>query len=66
MKEYDFWEIVEKVVPPPTNPQDLEIHQKKEIKAQWVILDVIKDHLIPHLSKKRKNKEMFDSLVGLF
>jgi hypothetical protein len=33
LKEYDFWEIVEKVVPPPTNPPYLEVHHKEEIKA---------------------------------
>jgi hypothetical protein len=66
LKEYDLWEIVDKVVPPPTDPQALAAHQKKEIKAQWVILDVVKDHLIPHLSEKKTTKEMFDALVSLF
>jgi uncharacterized protein YehS (DUF1456 family) len=66
LKEYDLWEIVDKVVLPPTDPQDLAVHQKKEIKSQWVILDSVKDHLIPHLSEKKMTKEMFDALVGLF
>jgi hypothetical protein len=29
-------------------------------------LDLVKDHLIPHLSEKKTTKEMFDALVGLF
>jgi hypothetical protein len=66
LKEYDLWEIVDKVVPPPTDLQDLAAHEKKEIKSQWVILDAVKDHLIPHLSEKKMTKEMFDALVGLF
>jgi hypothetical protein len=41
---------VYKVVVPPTNPVDLTIYQKKEIKAEWVLLDSVKDHLIPRLS----------------
>jgi hypothetical protein len=65
-KEYDIWELVDKVVPPPIDPTTLESHNKKEIKAQRVILDSVKDHLIPHLSEKKMTKELFDALVGLF
>jgi hypothetical protein len=66
LKECDLWEITEKVVPTPTNPKELVAHEKKEIKSKWVILDIVKDHLIPHLSKKNIFKEMFDDLVILF
>ena len=66
LREYDLWELVEKVVVPQTNPADLEVHQKKEIKFEWLLLDSVKDHLIPHLSEKNITKEMFDVLVGLF
>jgi hypothetical protein len=66
LNEYDFWAIVEKVAPPPIDPQDFLAHEKKEIKAQGVILDAMKDRLIPHLSKKKMDKEIFDALVGLF
>jgi hypothetical protein len=66
LKEYDLWELVDKVVVPPTDPTALEAHKKKEIKAERVILDSVKDHLIPHLSEKKMTKEMFDALVGLF
>jgi hypothetical protein len=31
-----------------------------------VILDAVKDHLIPHLSEKKTAKEMFDALVSLY
>jgi hypothetical protein len=57
---------VDKVVVPPTDLTTLEAHEKKEIKVERVILDSVKDHLIPHLSKKKTTKEMFDALVGLF
>jgi hypothetical protein len=40
--------------------------KKKEIKIERVILDSVKDHLIPHLSKKKTTKYMFDALAGLF
>jgi hypothetical protein len=66
LKKYDHWERVEKVVIPLTDPQDLVVQQKKDIKSHQVILDSVKDHLIPHLSKKNMAKEIIDSLVGLF
>jgi hypothetical protein len=55
-KEYDLWELVDKVITPPTDPPTLETHNKKEIKAHRVILDLVKDHLILHLSKNKTSK----------
>jgi hypothetical protein len=63
LKEYDLWELVDKVVVPPIYLVALTAHEKKEIKVERVILDSVKDHLIPHLSKKNMVKEMFDALV---
>jgi hypothetical protein len=56
LKEYDLWELVDKVVVPLIDPTTLEAHNKKEIKAKRVLLDFVKDHLIPHLSKKKTPK----------
>jgi hypothetical protein len=36
------------------------------VKAKQVILDAMKDHLIPHISEKKIMKEMFDALVSLY
>jgi hypothetical protein len=36
------------------------------VKAKWVLLDYVKDHLIPHIFKKKKAKEMYEALVGLY
>jgi hypothetical protein len=40
--------------------------EKKDIKSQRVILDVVKDHLIPHVAEKQSAREMFKALVDLF
>jgi hypothetical protein len=66
LKEYDLWELVEKVVVPPTYLMDLETHEKKEIIYERVILDSVKDNLIPHLSANNMTKDMFDASIGLF
>ena len=41
-------------------------HQKDSIKAQRIIADSIKDHLILYVSSKKTLKEMFDSLRKLY
>jgi hypothetical protein len=64
--EYDLWELVEKVVVPLTYLITLEVHEKKEIKVERAILDLVEDHLIPHLSEKNLAKDTFYGLVGLF
>ena len=66
LKEHDLWEIVEKVVPVPTNVALKEAHEKMNIKAQRVIMGAMKDHLIPHLVEKQSAIEMFKALVDLF
>jgi hypothetical protein len=43
-----------------------EKHQKDSIKAQRIIADSIKDHLILYVSSKKTLKEMFDSLRKLY
>ena len=37
-----------------------------EGKAKRIIIDSVKDHLIPHISGLQSAKKMFDGLVGLF
>jgi hypothetical protein len=66
LEENDLKEYVEGVVPSPTDPQELATHKKKEVKAKRVLLESVKDHLIPHISEKKSAKEMYDALVGLY
>jgi hypothetical protein len=44
----------------------LVVHKKKEVKAKRVLLELVKDHLILHISKKKYAKEMYDALVSLY
>jgi hypothetical protein len=44
----------------------LTTHKKKEVKAKRVLLESVKDHLIPHIVEKTSAKEMYDALVGLY
>ena len=41
-------------------------HKKNEAKAKRILIDSIKDHLIPHVAELKAAKELYDALVGLF
>jgi hypothetical protein len=67
LKENKIWNYVSSVVVvPTTDPVSLDLHEVKEAKAQRIILDGVKDHLIPHLAEKKTTKEMWDALKNLF
>jgi hypothetical protein len=66
LKEYDLSDLMDSVVTPLTDLSSLYAHNKNEIKEERVLLDLVKDHLIPHLKKKNIAKVMLDALVSLF
>jgi hypothetical protein len=53
-------------VPEPDDATDKAKHQKDTIRAKRIILDSIKDHLIPYVSSNKTPKEMFDALRRLY
>jgi hypothetical protein len=67
LKENKIWNYFSFVVMlPTTNPIALDLHEVKEAKAQRIILDGMKVHLIPHFDEKNIAKEMWDALKNLF
>jgi hypothetical protein len=66
LKENKIWNyVIYVVVVPAINPVSLDFHEVKEAKSQRIILDGVKDHLIPHLAEKNTTKEMWDALKNL-
>jgi hypothetical protein len=70
LQENELWDIVENST---THPVILPIdatliatYTKKSIKAKRIILDAIKDHLIPHLTGKKNAYEMWESFMKLY
>jgi len=61
-----LWEFVEGKAVLPVDPTQQLAHLKKDVKARKLIVDGIEDHIIPHLSGKKKTKEMRDSLTKLY
>jgi hypothetical protein len=67
LKEKKLWLFANTIMPVPAlDPIDLDVHEVKESKAQRIILDGVRDHLIPHLAEKKTTKEMWDALKGLY
>jgi ribosomal protein L25 (general stress protein Ctc) len=69
LQKNELWDIVENTqtspVIVPTYATLLAAYTKKNIKAKRIILDAIKDHVIPHVNGKSNAYEMWDSLTKL-
>jgi hypothetical protein len=66
LEESDLARFIKEDVPEPADAAAKEKHQKDTIKAKRIIVDFIKDHLIPQVSSKKTPKEMFDALTRLY
>ncbi len=66
LQENDLDEFVEEKVPEPEGEEVKEKYKKDTIRAKRIIVDSIKDHLIPHVSPLETPKKMYDALATLF
>ena len=65
----ELWNIIEKAVTVPNNTVDVVCHvayQKRNVRAKRVILDDVKDRLVPHIARKANDFEMCKSLTNLY
>jgi hypothetical protein len=51
---------------PVHDPITLDLHEVIKSRAERILLDGVKDHLIPHLAEKKTSKEMWDALTKLY
>ena len=66
LMENGLWNFANSTVTPSKNPRDLTIHRLKDVKVKRIILDVVKDHLIPHIAEKKLPRGMWEDLTGLY
>ena len=74
LEEIELWdEVVNHTTAHPivipnatTDPVALVAFNNKDIKARRIILDAVKDHVIPHILSKDRAHKMWDALTGLF
>ena len=50
----------------PTTSQGRATYKKKQAKAKRIILDSVKDNLMPVISPMRTTKQCFDALANLY
>jgi len=62
----DLARFIKEEVAEPEDVAEKAKHQEDSIRAQRIITDSIKDHLIPYVSSKKTPKEMFVSLSKLY
>jgi hypothetical protein len=66
LMENDIWEFSNSIVAPPVDPKYLAAHKLKDVKHIKIILNGVKDHLIPHLSRKTTSRDVWEALKILF
>jgi hypothetical protein len=65
-EEQGVWKFVDNPPATPADPHQLAQHSKKDAKAKRIILEGVKDHIIPHLAGKKTAKEMWTAIIGLY
>ena len=66
LKENDLDQYISKEFLEPEGDGANSTHKKKLVKAERIIENYIKDHLIPHVSSLYTHKEVFYALKNLF
>ena len=66
LEECELWELVEQAVSVLTDPILLVEFKKKNVRAKRIILDSVKDHIIPHVVGKDYAYQMWESLSNLY
>ena len=65
-EEAEVWDIVEKQATIPTDSTQLAKFKKLNARAKRLILDSIRDHIIPHVRGKDYAYEMWAALISLY
>ena len=66
LEENGLLEIAEGKVAAPADLVQLAAHAKKDVKARMILVDGVKDHIIPHLFGKKIARAMWEALVKLY
>jgi hypothetical protein len=57
LMENMLWEFSNTIMIPLIDPKDLIAHELKDMKSRRIILDEMKDHLIPRIFEKKSTRE---------
>ena len=66
LDEYDIKDHAENVLVVPTDPNPLKKYNKSQAWAKCLIMDGVKDHVVPHISGKNTTNEMWTTLNTMY
>jgi hypothetical protein len=66
LEENDLAKFIKENVSEPEEDEAKEKYKKDMIRVERIIVDSIKDHLIPQVSSKNTPKDMFDALTRMY
>ena len=66
LEAYNLRDHAEQTLATPTDPDLLQKHKEVVGHAKRLIMDGIKDHIVPHLADKRTINEMWKDLISLY
>jgi hypothetical protein len=66
LEEQGLWEFDEGTKILPTDPAQQPTHLRKDVKVRRIIIDGVKDHIIPHMSRKNTTKDILEALTKLY
>ena len=66
MKEQEVIDYVQKKSAAPSDSQELAKHNKNEVRPLNILIESIKDSLIPYVAKLETAKEIYEKLIDLF
>ena len=66
LEENEVKDFALTTMPVPDDANQLAAWKRNDVKAQKILMDSVKNHLVSHLAKSETTKEMFDSLKKLF
>jgi hypothetical protein len=66
LEENDLDDYVKNEIVAPTDDAGKATYKKNLAKEKGILIDSVKDHLLPHISQKKTTKEIYDSLTSLF
>jgi hypothetical protein len=66
LEENDLDDYVTRVIPEPIEDNGKVVYKKNQSKVKRILFDLVKDHLISHISQLKTAKEVYDALTSLF
>jgi hypothetical protein len=66
LEEYDLLDAVTKTLPDTATNEEKKIRKEEDVKVRKLIIYLVRDHLLPHISNLKTTYEMYEVLEEMF